>query len=110
MGALRLTAAGALVQTLNILQTLSSHLTVAFLHVRGLLLGDGAEDGFPEIGEQRRNGDGDGDGGEGEGEDGGREARPGGEETEGHGGKQCSDQVLCSEVKSRSKMINEARV
>lgn len=51
MGALNLTTAGTLVQTLNILQGLSSHLTVALLHVGSLLLRNGAENGFPKIGE-----------------------------------------------------------
>lgn len=59
MSPLDLPAAGALVEALHILQGLACHLTVAFLHVRGLLLGDGAEDGFPEVGEDGRNGDGD---------------------------------------------------
>lgn len=49
----------ALVQALHVLESFACHLTVAFFHVRGLLLGDGAEDGFPEVGEDRRNGDGD---------------------------------------------------
>lgn len=54
MSPLDLTAAGTLVQTLYILQGFASHLTMTLLHVRGLLLGDGTEDGLPEIGEQRR--------------------------------------------------------
>ena len=54
MSPLDLTATGTLVQTLYILQGFASHLTMALLHVRGLLLGDGAENGLPEIGEQRR--------------------------------------------------------
>ena len=51
MSPLDLTAAGTLVQTLYILQGFASHLTMALFHVRGLLLGDGAENGLPEIGE-----------------------------------------------------------
>lgn len=94
MGALDLATSWALVQRLDILQGLSGHLAVALLHVGGLLLGDGAEDGFPEIGEERGNGDGDGKG-ECEGEDGGRHAQGrGGEETKSHGGVCASVGVI----------------
>lgn len=83
MGALDLAASWTLVQRLDVFQSLAGHLTVALLHVGGLLLGDGAEDGFPEIGEER--GDSDGDG-EGEcGGESGRHAQGLGEETESHG-------------------------
>lgn len=68
MSPLDLAAAGALVEVLYILQGFTGHLTVALLHVRGLLLGNGAQHRLPEVGEQRRNGDGDG-----QGESGGRE-------------------------------------
>lgn len=54
MSPLDLTAAGTLVETLYILQGFASHLAMALLHVRGFLLGDGTENGVPEIGEQRR--------------------------------------------------------
>jgi hypothetical protein len=55
-----LTAAGALVKILCVLQGLAGHLTVALLHVRGLLLGNSAKHRLPEVGEQRRNRNGDG--------------------------------------------------
>lgn len=58
MSPLDLTAAGALVETLYILQGFAGHLAMALLHVRGLLLGNGAEDGLPKVSEQRRNRDG----------------------------------------------------
>lgn len=62
MSPLDLTAAGALVQILCVLQGLAGHLAMAFLHVRGLLLGDSAQHRLPEVGEQRRNRNGDGQG------------------------------------------------
>lgn len=87
MRPLNLTAGGTFIQSLNILQGLASHLTMALFHMRGLILGDSAEDGFPEIGEQRRDGDGDGE------SEGGRDAGTGSEEprerrqhSQGHGG------------------------
>lgn len=57
-----LATARALVQVLHVLKGFACHLTVPFLHMRGLLLGDGAEDGFPEVGKDRRNIDRDGQG------------------------------------------------
>lgn len=68
MSPLDLTAAGTLIQILCVLQGLAGHLAMALLHVRGLLLGNGAKHRLPEVGEQRRNGNGDG-----QGERGGRE-------------------------------------
>lgn len=44
MRALDLTTARTFVEVLNIFQSLTSHLTMALLHVRGLLLGNGAKD------------------------------------------------------------------
>lgn len=49
MSPLDLTTARALVETLKILQSFASHLTMSLFHVGGLLLRDCAEDGFPEI-------------------------------------------------------------
>ena len=67
MSPLDVAATRAFTEALDILQSFSSHLPMSFLHVRGLFLRDGAEDGIPEVGEQRRNSDGDsGQGGDGE--------------------------------------------
>jgi hypothetical protein len=85
VSAFDLTAAWALVQRLDILQGLAGHLTVTLLHVGGLLLGDGAEDGFPKIGEERGDSDGDWEG-ESEGDKSRRDAQGRrGEETQSHG-------------------------
>lgn len=60
MGPLDLATAWASVETLHILESLSCHLPMALLHMGGLLFRNGAEDGVPEVGKQRRNGDRDG--------------------------------------------------
>ena len=60
MGPLDLTTAGASVETFHILQGLACHLPMALLHMRGLLFWNSAEDGVPEVDEQRRNCDRDG--------------------------------------------------
>jgi hypothetical protein len=62
MSPLDLTAAGALVEILCVLQGLAGHLAMTLLHVRGLLLRYGAKHRLPEVGEQRRNRNGDGQG------------------------------------------------
>lgn len=62
MGPLDLTTAGACIEVIHILQGLACHLPVALLHMGGLLFRNSAEDGVPEVGEQRRNGDRDGQG------------------------------------------------
>lgn len=62
MSPLDLAAARALVEILRILQGFSGHLAMAFLHVRGLFLGNSAKHRLPEVGEQRRNRNGDGQG------------------------------------------------
>lgn len=46
-----MTACGALVQCCGILLTVVVHEAMALLHVRGLLLWDGAQDGLPQSGE-----------------------------------------------------------
>lgn len=86
MRPLDLTAGGAFVQTLNILQSLSCHLPMALFHMRSLVLGDSAEDGFPEIGEQGRNGDGDGESEGGRSGPGSEEPRERRQHSQGHGG------------------------
>lgn len=68
MSPLDLTAAGALVKILCVLQGFAGHLAMTLLHVRGLLLGNSAKHRLPQIGEQRRNRNGDR-----QGESGGRE-------------------------------------
>lgn len=51
MGALDLTTSRTSVQVLHVLESLSSHLSVALLHVGCLLLWYRTEDGFPDTGE-----------------------------------------------------------
>lgn len=46
--ALHLPTSGACAETLDVLQSLASHLPMTLLHVRGLLLGDGAENRVPK--------------------------------------------------------------
>lgn len=48
MRALHLATSGACAETLDVLQSLASHLSMTLLHVRSLLLGDGAENRVPK--------------------------------------------------------------
>lgn len=52
MLSLGLATGRTLAQALHIFQRLASHLTMALLHMRGLLFWNGAKDGIPEVGEQ----------------------------------------------------------
>lgn len=49
MRALDLTTAGTLVETLEVLQSFTSHLAVSLLHVRGLLLRHSPQDRLPDV-------------------------------------------------------------
>lgn len=48
MGAFDLATSRAGAEILHVLQGLSSHLPMTLLHVRGLFLGHGPEDGIPD--------------------------------------------------------------
>ena len=52
MRSLQVTAGGALVQSCSIVLSVVVHEAMALLHVRGLLLWDGAQDGLPQAGER----------------------------------------------------------
>jgi hypothetical protein len=51
VSALKLTATGALVEALHVFKSLAGHESMTLLHVRGLLLGNGTQDRFPNVGE-----------------------------------------------------------
>lgn len=54
MGTLDLATTRAFIKTLHIFESLAGHLSMTLLHVGGLLLRHGAQDGIPKIREDRR--------------------------------------------------------
>lgn len=111
MSPLDLAAAGALVEILYILQGFAGHLAMTLLHVRGLLLGNGAQHRLPEVGEQRRDRD-----GNGQGESGGREKAerrqlgqsPSERKREGHHSTRRSGMIVEAKVVEICGEIDEA--